>query len=224
MNDVLVSVLIPSRDRSIELAASIDSLRALATCPTAIEFVVRCDDDDEATRELVRTLDAHGLSGPRLEGYSSLHIFYADCASRARGKWLLLWNDDATMLTKGWDYVVASLGRDTWIAKFNERDTDENEQCSPPIFPIFRREYYDTLGHISLHPCNDSWIHETLGMAGVGTAYFPNIKVRQPSKGENKTACLKAEMYYRHPIYERAREQDALQLKAAYEHWLDWTR
>lgn len=220
-----VSILLPTRDNPEQLDAHVAQLLASAHDPSSVELIVRADDDDLDTIAVAKAF-AHAtvLAGPRFEGYSSLHLMYADCAAASHGEWLWLWNDDAEVFTPSWDRAIASLPRECWLAKFNERDTDTPANFRPPIFPIFRREYYVALGHVSLHPCNDSWVHQTMEMAGIDTYFFPNVRVRQPDYGANKEACARAESYYYHPVYRRAREQDALQLKAAYEHWLDRSR
>lgn len=206
------------------LADSIHSLLSMCDDPSRVECIIRCDHDDQATIDFVSAIGCSYVIGERFDGYASMHLFYDDCAAHSQGRWLMMWNDDARMLSRGWDEVIARIPRDVWMFKFNERDSDTNETAAPPIFPIFRREFYDAIGHVSMHPCNDSWIHTVTSLSGIGTAYCPGIKVRQPEDGDNKESCLKAEMYFGHAVYRRSREQDALKLKEAYEHWLDRSR
>lgn len=211
----LVSVMMPTRGRSVQAAASVRSLLMNADDPSRVEFVFRTDVGDDESRTTLRSLGVAGttLKGDRYDGYRTLNLLYADCASYATGDWLWIWNDDAKMLTKGWDTALSHVPLKHGVVKFNERDW-ETDQPEPSIFPIFPRRYYELLGFISLHPCNDGWIHDVIvDHGGFPITFLKHFKVRQPDDGDNKESCAVAEKYRSHHSLEAAKRHFANLLK-----------
>lgn len=161
MNEVLVSVMVPSRNRIDMLKQSLESL--ISTCDLTphrqIEIIVKVDDDDKATEHfllqnphLVTTI----VTGPRGNGYADLHLMYNRMCVLARGKFLFLWNDDATMLTPGWDLEIARHDDDKLCyLRAGVSDSRGRDQF---LFPIVHRSYYDVLGHFSRSAHNDTYV------------------------------------------------------------------
>lgn len=106
----MISVLCPSRARAEELRASADSLIGLAACPSGVEILVAIDADDTDT--YTDGVALAGVTGiyvaPERHGYARLNEYWNHLAAMASGEWLLLWNDDARMLTLGWDQIIES--------------------------------------------------------------------------------------------------------------------
>lgn len=165
MSDVVVSVMVPSRGRVELLKRSLESL--LNTCDLAlnrqVEIIVRVDDDDKETERFLlhnTHLFTTMITGSRGKGYADLHNMYNEMCRMARGRFLFLWNDDATMLTPGWDLEIAAHTDDklcylrSWVA-----DTRGRDQF---LFPIVHRSFYDVLGHFSLSAHNDTYIFAAL--------------------------------------------------------------
>lgn len=157
----LVSVLLPSRGRPDSLRATIAGLRGLADDSDRVEVLVAGDDDDEDTPGAARAGGAVLLiTGPR-RGYARLHEYVNDLAGSARGRWLMLWNDDAAMLTDGWDRIIS------------EQRTGQRVLCptsnQEPLntFPIFTRELYLLLGHVSVSPHCDSYLEAVSRPTGI---------------------------------------------------------
>jgi glycosyltransferase involved in cell wall biosynthesis len=98
-----ISVLIPSRNRTIQLANGVRQILAMAADPSRVEILLRLDCDDEASlqafRRLRRAVPAVAVVDDRYAGWASNHVFYNALARQATGDWLLLYNDDAQMLT-----------------------------------------------------------------------------------------------------------------------------
>ena len=165
----MISVLLPSRGRPESLAASIASLITLASSPAAVEVLVGADPDDPGTAEAAcRSQDEWDAgwnvvcwTAPERYGYAQLHRYYNRLAAIASGEWLLLWNDDATMLTTGWDKAVGGQEPGVlWLAS----------NQGPYYFPAWPRAWSDAWGHVSLSPNVDVWVSEVGTRLGAARA------------------------------------------------------
>src|SRR3954471_7475372 len=104
-----ISVLLPSRGRPVSLVRSIGSLVTNSSDLHRVQMLVGWDDDDPDTAAAARestALDIITVRFPERFGYYQLHRYVNALAERANGDWLLLWNDDATLATLGWDSVI----------------------------------------------------------------------------------------------------------------------
>lgn len=155
----MISVLLPSRGRPKALAVTIGGLLELADKPSTIQVLVAADPDDEATLTAALPQQAHVWTAPERYGYPRLHEYVNRLAEQASGDWLMLWNDDARLLTSGWDAAVREQQPAVLWPHSNDIAT-----CN--TFPIWPRAWTDHLGHVSLSPHCDSWIQylgQTLG-------------------------------------------------------------
>lgn len=155
-----ISVLFPSRGRPESLIAAVNSLRHNASSPAAVEILVAADPDDPATVEAAKVAKAWWWTAPERYGYARLHEYYNRLAAEAHGDWLLLWNDDATMLTQGWDQVIAAQDPAIlWLGA--------NHAPGACMFPAWPKAWTDATGHVSLSPHNDTWLQwlgQSLGL------------------------------------------------------------
>ena len=147
----MISILLPSRGRPKALSESIEGLLALADRPGSIEILIASDPDDLDTRAVDLPWQASTWTAPERYGYPRLHEYVNRLAQRADGDWLMLWNDDARMLTRGWDALVGEQAPTVLWPRSNDIPT-----CN--TFPIWPRAWTDHLGHASLSPHCDSWI------------------------------------------------------------------
>lgn len=166
----MISVLLPSRRRPEKLKQSVTRLLETAENPVNIEILIRMDEDDHEYVELPHKFVEYAgdgtckivgarvtwIYGPRY-GYKELHRYYNELADKARGEWLMVWNDDAMMEQKGWDTVLESvepgmkvLAMDKWA-----------------LFPVVHRSVFECLGHLSLNAHTDSWLDAVARRAGV---------------------------------------------------------
>lgn len=161
----MISVLLPSRGRPDSLARSVASLRDNANC--AVQVLVAADPDDPATAQ--NTVADKTVVAAQRYGYSKLHRYFNELAELADGGWLLLWNDDALMLTKDWDATIEALPRGVLVAHVQS-------QLSPAMscFPAVRREAVDAVGGFCPHtPHADTYWQQigqltgTIAMVGV---------------------------------------------------------
>lgn len=135
----MISVLVPSRGNPDDLQRSVESLRGLADRPGEIEVWVGADRDDPDTAAMAGYIGCDVELFDR-QGYRGLHVYYQRLAELASGDWLLVWNDDAVMLTPGWDAVLSRLPAGALVA-------DLQSHHSPMVcFPAVRREAMAMLG------------------------------------------------------------------------------
>jgi hypothetical protein len=147
----LISILLPSRGRPKALVESICSLLDLADRPGSIQILVAADPDDEPTLNAELPWQASTWTAPERFGYPRLHEYVNRLAEQADGEWLMLWNDDARMLTPGWDTAVHEQALGALWPHSNDIPT-----CN--TFPIWPRTWTKMIGHVSQSPHCDSWI------------------------------------------------------------------
>jgi hypothetical protein len=155
----LISVLLPSRGRPKALAETIGGLLELADKPSTIQVLVAADPDDTATQTATLPHQAHVWTAPERYGYPRLNEYVNRLAEQASGDWLMLWNDDARILTAGWDTIVHEQQTGVLWPHSNDIPT-----CN--TFPIWPKAWTDAIGHVSLSPHCDSWIQflgQTIG-------------------------------------------------------------
>jgi Glycosyl transferase family 2 len=153
----MISVLVPSRERPEALARSIDSLGE-----GDFEVLVRVDEDDPRRDGYDQFPGL--VVGPR-HGYAALHHYFNELAERARGDWLVIWNDDAIMQTPDWIEVVRSF--DGKMAVLNPNTNHDNWKIDMNVFPIFPRKIVELTGHLSLNNHNDTWLEFVGRDAGI---------------------------------------------------------
>lgn len=150
-DDLLISVLLPSRGRPKALSETIDGLLGFADNPDRIQILVAADPDDEVTLGVSLPPTATVWTAPERYGYPRLHEYVNRLAALSHGDWLMLWNDDARILTRGWDTLIEAQAPAVLWPHSNDIPT-----CN--TFPIWPRAWTDHLGHVSLSPHCDSWI------------------------------------------------------------------
>jgi GT2 family glycosyltransferase len=163
-----VSVLLPSRGRPDSLRASVESLRKRASFPELLEILVGADPDDDATHATCADLGVTALVASQRYGYSELHRYFNELAEAATGEWLLLWNDDATMLTDRWDEVLAAVPANVLVA-------DLQSQHSPRLvcFPAVRQRAVEAVGGFSPHTPHADTYWQQIGRATGRMAAVP---------------------------------------------------
>lgn len=145
------------------LQRSIHSLLSLADEPGTVEILLAVDPDAPAK------LPAGQWGGggivweaPERYGSARMHEYYNHLARLAQGWWLMIWNDDARMLTPHWDsFVRANPGQCLWL---DHGDTGP-EHCN--MFPVWPRAWAEALGHVADgSPRVDTWVQEVAELLG----------------------------------------------------------
>jgi hypothetical protein len=169
---MLVSVLLPTRQRPELMLKAVKSLIEKADDPSRIEVLLKIDTDDQRTytsrcSELEQlTPNYKILISPRQRGYADLHTHVNDLCAVAEGEYLFLWNDDATMQTEHWDEYVAQHSRGDFGDPVCVIQID-NSDAWKYGFPLVHRKVYEILGHFSLNAQNDTWMHTVATHAGI---------------------------------------------------------
>lgn len=197
-----ISILLPTRGRTEQLATSIASLLDLADAPDQIEWMLGFDTDDQDSlsyfeENIAPTIDASGgtytVLGFDPVGYERLNVYVNTLADHGTGDWLVFWNDDAVMKSQHWDTAIK---RHTGRFCLQAFDTHKLHPYS--IFPIVPKEWRDIVGHLSGHQLNDAWLSQI--------AWMLDIMVRIDIKVEHDRADLTGnnndETFKKRRIYE----------------------
>jgi hypothetical protein len=148
----LISVIFPSRGRPAQLAQSVAGLLDLAAVPDAVEVLVALEPDDPAPPGAYLQIPATFSVTPERFGYKRINEYFNTLADLAAGEWMMLWNDDCSMLTPGWDKVIRAEGPGIlW----------PQADYAPDLatFPVIPSAWVRHLGHLSLDQSVDMWIH-----------------------------------------------------------------
>jgi FkbM family methyltransferase len=148
-----ISVLLPTRNRAELLERSIRSLLDLAERPESVEILLAVDPDAIVDLPCGR---GHVWVAPERFGSTRMHEYYNHLATMASGTWLMIWNDDATMLTRGWDDIVRSH---PGICLWFDHGDPGFAHCN--MFPIWPRAWTEITGYVADgSPRVDTWLQE----------------------------------------------------------------
>ncbi len=218
MPDPWISVLLPSRHRPESLRESVASLLDLAQEPGRVEVLVAADPDDPATKQAVISVAARCWVAPERFGYHRFHEYINRLADLAQGDWLFLWNDDARMLTEGWDARIREAPAGVLWPRHND---------SPflNVFPVVHRRFVELTGHFSLSNHADSWVQDVAQAAGI----HHRIDVEALHDRHDLTGGHDDEVYrearegyrtseYHSPVMVALRQKDIDTIKRSWEH------
>lgn len=108
----LVSIIMPTRtEQGGNIRKALASIKATATDFSAVEILLRIDDDDPRRLEEIPELEQFGakaIIGPRGQGYNDMCKFVDDLALVATGRWSWLFDDDA-WVEGPWQSQLAAL-------------------------------------------------------------------------------------------------------------------
>lgn len=168
----VISVTVPSRHRTAQLASSVASLRDLAASPLLVEVLVAHDPDDPQTGEAARALHADVVwQAPERYGYAGSARYWAALLEMASGEWCLpTWSDDAVMTTPGWDDLLRAQPAGS-IAYL------DGNYPGLTCYPAVHMDALAAVGRLCPVPAIDTWFEEIGREAGV--LVNPGIYVRQ---------------------------------------------
>jgi hypothetical protein len=161
---MLITVLLPTRQRVQLVERSVVSLLSQARCPQDIEISVAFDQDDEESCAYFNSaswkdlINQYGAKFQVFEtphwGYANLQNYYNLMAQHAQGLWLMIWNDDAVMKFLHWDdHIRPHTG---YVGMLHM--VTENYREKFALFPVIPRTWLEIFGCVSLSNSNDSWI------------------------------------------------------------------
>lgn len=158
-----ISLVFTSRGRPGDLAETLDGLWKLADHPAGLEAIVGIDPDDETMQTIFRPVlppRCWCWTAPERYGYQGLHLYLNQLATKARGSWLMWWNDDMRMQTQGWDTIIRLAPQGVlWPAA--------NHVHHANIAPIWPKAWSDAAGLVTPTMHMDTWLQyvgEHLGL------------------------------------------------------------
>jgi len=197
-----ISVLLPTRGRREALKSSVMSLIDRAANPTKIEFLFGMDDDDRETRDWCKEnifpeIEQKGVDALVLEfkplGYIRLHEYVNLLAKYSQGKWLMFWNDDAQMITDGWDQEITKHNGQFLCLRMPTHNSHPYA-----IFPIVPREWYYLFDRLSAHQLSDAYISQVSYIVGI----MKNIDVEVVHDRFDLTGNNNDDTYKKRPMLE----------------------
>ena len=167
---VFVSILLPSRGRAEMLRKTLANISQTAGKESSrVEVLVRLDDDDAESQAATESLHAACapvaltvVTGPRSGGYKTFHLFINELAARARGDFLMLFNDDARFMTNEWPRFFERRREQLAVLKFKTPGFGNLN-----IFPATHRKAVEVIGHYSLDAHCDSWVEVISRKVGI---------------------------------------------------------
>jgi len=168
MANNFISVLLPTRKRVDLVKKSISSVLDLADNPDAIQIAVAYDYDDTDSDTYFLSKDWNQfveLRGARqivlrtknVGGFTNLYEYYNCLADYTDSKWILIWNDDAVMLSQGWDTEI--WNNRNWHGMLTMESNCRFDHARPDqaLFPAIPRTWHTLFGKLA--SCTiDVWI------------------------------------------------------------------
>jgi len=153
-----VTFLCPTRGHPKEFQQSMESLLELAHSEN-YEVLTYLDDDDPS--DYPSLWHVTYIKGPRF-GYPRLHEAIAKfLIPNALGRWLFVWNDNATMRTRWWDQILEEREDNAIL----NPDSNRSHQTGINTFPIIPREWVKLVGWAK-NGANDTWFQVIGQMLG----------------------------------------------------------
>lgn len=196
-----ISILLPTRKRTEMLVKSLNSLLATASDTSRIEVLIAYDNDDDESRDFFNDTWADYIGQCNATskifeteryGYMKLNRYVNFLGEQATGDWLMFWNDDALMITEGWDDRIVE--QDGYFGLLRMPCVSMNHPFA--LFPIIPRGWIDLFGCISPVAHSDWWIYNVT----VPAAAMKNIAVevyhdRADVTGNNNDSTFQERSY-----------------------------
>jgi hypothetical protein len=160
-----ISVLLPTRKRTQLVQTSLATLLDNSAVPGSIEILIAYDEDDNESDVYFQSQQWQDYlarwSAPAQVhrcpnwGYYHLNNYINLLAHASLGEWILFWNDDAVMLTPGWDDAVRKHRDHLGVLHMPCTNVAKHT-----IFPLIPRTWLDIFPVVSMHASSDSWIQD----------------------------------------------------------------
>jgi len=188
-----VSFLIPTRGRPELVANSIDSILSTAKDPDSVGIYLGIDKDDQPSVDFAMKSKYKYEIFTRM-GYKNLYKYYNQLAGMTDSDSVVIWNDDAVMLTKGWDVVLNQYDKYLLILRMQVI----NHPHPFALFPVVPKKWIEILGYLSPTAQIDRFIYEVIH--NLNPVPMANIPVecehhRFDVSGKNKDATYEAREY-----------------------------
>ena len=168
MENPVISLLMPSRNRPGSVAHLVQSMRSCSSLP--IQVVVRVDGDEHQMPEYERLRDAGVIDylaqGPRLV----MSDLWNDAARYAAADIMMLCGDDLLWRTPGWDRMVLDAFAACPDKILLVYGSDGHHQAGYATHPLIHRRWYEAVGRFTgpyfSSDYADTWLWEVSGMVG----------------------------------------------------------
>lgn len=227
--ETMISVLLPTRNRTALAHQSIASLFEHSANPAGVEIVIAYDMDDTSSADYFTSQEWHDnvknwgghcqiLQCPTW-GYWHLNRYYNAMALQARGQWFMIWNDDAVMKTFGWDQHIEA--NKDFVGMLHM--TTQNFKPHLTLFPIIPKVWLELFGEISHTQITDTWIQNICNEAdAVRDIPVEVFHDRYDVTGNNLDQTYLDRKYnkkeFNHELMEQLRSQWAQRLRHHREH------
>jgi len=170
-----ISIILPTRKRVEMLNETLYSIYSLADLNNSnFEVIVKIDFDDYETLDYIKNWsneyeNLYFIVSSRKKGFLNLVDFLEDMVDLAKGKYILVANDDMLVKTQNWNTILESLLTEFKIYFPYVNGYRESFWCIP-------KELYTILGHIAPHNQSDTylnWLGQALGIV----EYIDNVKL-----------------------------------------------
>ena len=177
-----ISVLIPSRGRVRQLAASLTALWMCESGENEVHYCVACDDDDQDTREFLHAarmeLPINARIGPRPDNLGGVAN---DLALHWPADVYQVFGDDLLCITYGWDRNLADAARKTPHGVFWMRSARKDESLVPAVTEKWRAAAGGIFTEHFPFWFDDLWLIELWVMAtDADPIYVENVVVDKP--------------------------------------------
>jgi len=163
-----VSIIMHCRGRPNLFRESVQSLLSSCSNPSAVEILVKVDDDDPTWTEYIDVLKSFPFSYKfltynRLDAWWSVHVFETDLSRLSNGDVLWLFNEDNAIVSGD------------WLRAFQEsRDVypDNIYVCNVPgmrpsrykvVAPAYSKEWFNVSRIVSPHVFSDRFLCSVAG-------------------------------------------------------------
>lgn len=161
---MFISILIPTRKRHHVLDKVVNNIISTADNINDIEILFKTDIDDINSIHVVSTLQIKHPTlvkqhiSPRPEsGHKNLHVAYNELANLSTGRYLWIYNDDARIMSTGWDTTLQKFNNEQpYVIKCRFFNGDNKLIPSTAnIFPLIHRDIFLLQGFLGLHSSID---------------------------------------------------------------------
>ncbi len=127
-----------------------------------IEILLAVDDDDiETTNKISKFIvDKEYIKMYFYERkrYKGLHHYINDLAQKANDGSLMLWNDDAIMISKNWDLEILKFHKNFIVISPKVENMENYWRNQGVLFPIIPKKWIEITQSWAPTPGLDSWI------------------------------------------------------------------
>jgi hypothetical protein len=166
-----IAVMLATHKRTDALSRSVFSLLDHTKDLSCIQIIFGIDDNDEIginhfVDVIQPELDRRGVDYTALSfeplGYLGLNQYYNRMADEADADWLMVWCDDAIMMTQDWDQRVAEC-----TGEFKLLKAHAHNEHPYAVFPIIPAEWREVTGYYARHQMLDAEVSQMAYMLDI---------------------------------------------------------